>query len=130
MRPDYRGHRLSALIPRIGKTYACGIWPVDWAFGYIARQHIGTVMPSVWGAAHNEAGFSYPGTPYDDIGIVYSSIAEVYEDIANFLATSLSDVSSSQGAASFSAAGAPTNLEHIVTNTSSDGVFQGSSSRS
>jgi hypothetical protein len=130
VRPDYRGRRLSALIPRIGKAYACGRWPMDWAFGFIARKHIGTVMPSIWGAAHDEAGFSYPGTPYDDIGIVYSSIAEVYDDIANFLVNSLSDASSSELAASFSAAGAPTNLEHIVTNTSSDGVFQGSNSRS
>jgi hypothetical protein len=128
VRPDYRGHRLSALIPRIGKTYACGRWPVDWAFGYIARKHIGSVMPSVWGHAHVEAGFSYPGTPYDDIGITYSSIAEVYEDIANFLATGLSDVSSSQPSADVDAA--PAAREHVVTSTSSDGVFQGSNSRS
>jgi hypothetical protein len=130
VRPDYRGHRLSALIPRIGKTYACGRWPVDWAFGYIARRHIGSVMPSVWGHAHVEDGFSFPGTPYDDIGIAYSNIAEVYEDIANFLLTGLSDTSSSQLVADFRTAGAPAAFEHIVTNTSSDGVFQGNNNRS
>lgn len=130
VRPDYRGHRLSALIPRIGKSYACGRWPVDWAFGYIARRHIGSVMPAVWGHAHVEAGFSYPGTPYDDIGIAYSNITEVYEDIANFLITGLSDESSSQLVADFRTMGVPAAFEHNVTSTSSEGVFQGSSSRS
>jgi hypothetical protein len=130
VRPDYRGRQISALSPRISKVIACARWPVDWSFAFVTQKHIDRGMPQVWGSAHVDTGISYPGTPWLDLSIVYTSATEIYEDIANFLNTTLSGVSSPQFFADSGVAAPPAVLEHMVTNTSSDGVFQGSSNRS
>jgi len=130
VRPDYRGHQLSRLTPRIGKAYACGRWPVDWAFGLVSNKHAKQGMPAYWGHPNCGYSISYPGTPWVDLGFAYSSAQDIYEDITNFLATQLSEDSSSRAAADVRAGAEPAGLEHIVTKTSSDGVFHGSKSRS
>jgi hypothetical protein len=129
VRPDYRRQHLSRLIPRIGKAYACARWPIDWSFCYVTRKHVEQGLAASYGQRNVSFSISYPGTPWLDIALAYSTAAEVYEDMTSFLATELSDVPSAQETA---AAGesAPRRFEHIVTNTSSDGVFQGSSSLS
>jgi hypothetical protein len=130
VRPDYRRQHLSRLIPRIGKAYACARWPIDWIFGYVTRKHAEQGMPASYG--HRNVGYSvsYPGTPWLDLAIAYSSADDIYDDMANFLANELSEVSPRQAGAGFSVAAGPTVLEHIVTKTSSDGVFHGNSSLS
>jgi hypothetical protein len=129
VRPDYRRRHLSRLVPRIGKAYACGRWPVDWIFGYVTAQHAKQGMPASYGHRHVSCSVSYPGTPWQDLAIAYSSADEVYDDITSFLGSELSPASPFQAAADpFSVA--PTVREHSVTKTSSEGVFQGSSSLS
>lgn len=130
VRPDHRGRQISALSPRLSKAVSCARWPVDWLFAFVTQKHIDRGMPAVWGSRHVASAISYPGTPWVNLSITYSSASEIYEDIANFLTMRLSDASSFQLAADAVAAEAPTALEHIVTNTSSEGVFQGSNSRS
>lgn len=128
VRPDYRRQHLSRLIPRIGKAYACARWPIDWSFCYVTRKHVEQGLAASYGQRNVSYSISYPGTPWLDIVLAYSTAAEVYDDMANFLAAELSDTSSSQSAAA--GATSPTRFEHIVTKTSSDGVFQGSKSLS
>ena len=129
VRPDYRRQHLSRLIPRIGKAYACARWPIDWSFCYVTRKHVEQGLAASYGQRNVSHSISYPGTPWLDIVLAYSTAAEVYEDMANFLTTELSDESSSQ-ARSGGEAAAPTSFEHIVTKTSSDGVFHGNSNLS
>lgn len=129
VRPDYRRQHLSQLIPRIGKAYACARWPIDWSFCYVTRRHVDQGLAASYGQRNVSYSISYPGTPWLDIVLAYSTAQEVYEDMANFLAAELSDASSSQAATAAGAASS-TRFEHIVTNTSSDGVFHGNKSLS
>ncbi len=135
VRPDYRKLHLSKLIPRIGKAYACGRWPIDWSFCYVTRKHAELGLAASYGQKHFAYGISYPGTPWEDIVLAYSTVSEVYDDMTNFLATELSDTSP-VSPITVSPVNVPANrrlpttLEHIVTRTSSEGVFQGNSSLS
>lgn len=130
VRPDYRGRHLSQLIPRVGKAYACARWPIDWIFGYVTGKHADQKMPASYGHRNVGRSVSYPGTPWLDLAIAYSNADEIYDDIASFLASGLSKVAGPQATAGFAVSDGPTVLEHIVTKTSSDGVFQGSSNLS
>ncbi len=96
VRPDYRRRHLSRLVPRIGKAYACARWPVDWIFGYVTSEHAKWGMPASYGHRHVSHSVTYPGTPWSDLAIAYSSADDVYEDIASFLNSELSDAVSSQ----------------------------------
>ena len=130
VRPDYRRRHLSRLVPRIGKAYACARWPVDWIFGYVTNEHARWGMPASYGHRHVSHSVTYPGTPWSNLAIAYSSADDVYDDIASFLDTELSSAVSSQAGGGFAAAPPPTVREHSVTKTSSDGVFQGSTNLS
>jgi hypothetical protein len=130
VRPDYRRRHLSRLIPRVGKAYACGRWPIDWIFGYVTGKHAAQQMPANYGHRHVGYSVSYPGTPWLDLAIAYSAADDVYEDIARFLDADLSNVTPPQSAAGFTVSLGPAAFEHIVTNTSSEGVFHGNSSLS
>ena len=59
------------------------------------------------------------------MAVAYTSSTDFYADIASFMAAG--GIIEEDD---FDSAELPTGLEHIVTNTSSDGVFQGSISRS
>jgi len=130
VRPDYRRRHLSRLVPRIGKAYACAHWPVDWIFGYVTSEHARIGMPASYGHRNVSHSVTYPGTPWADLAIAYSSADDVYDDIASFLGSELSAAISSQADGDLVAASPPTVLEHNVTKISSEGVFQGSSSLS
>ncbi len=131
--PDYRRQHLSRLIPRIGKAYACGRWPIDWSFCYVTRKHVEQGLAASYGQKNVSHSVSYPGTPWLNIAVAYSTADEVYEDMMSFLASDLSADSAPQPElvlAVPAAPAVPTNFEHMVTKTSSDGVFQGNSSLS
>jgi hypothetical protein len=130
VRPDYRRRHLSQLIPRIGKAYSCARWPLEWFFGYVTGTHADQKMPQSYGHRNVGRSVSYPGTPWLDLAIAYSNADEIYDDIASFLGSGLSNVAGSQATAGVAFSDGPTVFEHIVTNTSSDGVFQGSSNLS
>ena len=130
VRPDYRRHHLSQLIPRVGKVYSCARWPLDWFFGYVTGKHADQKMPQSYGHRNVGRSVSYPGTPWLDLAIAYSNADEIYEDIASFLDSGLSNVATPQSTLGVALSDGPTVFEHIVTKTSSDGVFQGSSSLS
>jgi hypothetical protein len=129
VRPDYRGHKLSQLVPRIGKAYAFGRWPTDWSICYVSRALIDKGVAAGYGQKNFSYSIFYPGSAWGDLEVVlaYTSAEDSYADLENFMDAELSP----------NAGGAMNGLppvgmifEQSVTNTSSDGVFQGSSSRS
>jgi hypothetical protein len=130
VRPDYRRQHLSRLVPRLCKTYACGRWPIDWNFAYITSKHAALGMPASYGHRHVSASISYPGTQWRDLVIVYSSADEIYDEIAAFMASELAGQLPNHSVARDGAEAEPAAFEHMVTKTSSDGVFQGSNSLS
>ena len=73
VRPDYRRQHLSRLIPRIGKAYACARWPIDWSFCYVTRKHVEQGLPASYGQRNVSYSISYPGTPWLDLVLAYST---------------------------------------------------------
>lgn len=122
VRPDYRGKQLSYLTGRTHKAYACARWPIDWSFCYIGIHNVERGLAATWGHKHLSRGIFYPGSPHGEQVVAYSSSAEFYADIAGFMDRG--------GVLEPEDFVAPTGFEHIVTNTSSDGVLHGSISRS
>jgi hypothetical protein len=126
VRPDFRGRHLSHLIPRVGKAYACSRWPLDWAVGYIGRNNVDKGLAKSYGQSNLSYSVFYPGSPHGEQVLSYTAVADVYADLTTFLATEFSRIAP----AITEEPSLDVVLEHIVTNTSSDGVFHGSISRS
>jgi len=128
VRPDLRGQQLSQLLPRIGRACALARWPVDWGIGYVSRVLIEKGVATGYGYRHFSPSVFYPGSPWGELEVVvaYNSIAECYDDLAIFLANELSPAAQDDS----QARSGSTIFEVNVTKTSSDGVFQGSSSLS
>jgi len=126
VRPDFRGRHLSHLIPRVGKAYACSRWPLDWAVGYIGRSNVDKGLANSYGQRNLSYSVFYPGSPHGEQVLSYTAVADVYADLTSFLATEVPRIAPSDTATP----SLDVVLEHIVTNTSSDGVFHGSISRS
>lgn len=126
VRPDYRGRHLSQLIPRVAKAYAFARWPIDWSFCFIAEANLKRGLAASYGHHNLSFKIEYPGSHFGEIALAYTPADETYQEFAAFLETRLSGAE--YGASK--PPEVPTGLEHIVTNTSSDGVFHGSSSRS
>jgi hypothetical protein len=126
VRPDYRGQHLSRLVPRIGKAYAFARWPIDWSFCYITGTNVSRGLAASYGQQHLSWSIFYPGAPYGEIALAYTPADETYVEFAEFLAGELSGADDD----SRDTVGLPAIFEQSVTNTSSEGVFQGSSSRS
>ena len=125
VRPDFRGQHFSHLMPRIAKAYACARWPIEWAIGFISKWNVEKGLANNYGQQNLSYSITYPGSAWGEVVLAYTPVADVYEDLANFVSAKLSraDTVSAATLASIS-------LAHEVTRTSSDGVFQGSSSRS
>jgi len=124
VRPDFRGKHLSHWIPRIGKAIACARWPIAWLFCYISIDHVRKGLAVNYGQKHLSYSVVYPGSPRGEQVLAYTAEHEFYEDIAEVL-ESQSASKSMEGMSSV-----PYRREHIVTNTSPEGVRHGSISLS
>ena len=127
VRPDFRGRRLSELLPRLGRAYAVARWPVDWGISFVAASLVEKGIAAGYGYKHSNYSIAFPGSPWGELEVVLVSlsVAEAYEDFADELIKLRST-----GGISSSASSSGNLLDDKVTNTSSDGVLQGSSSRS
>ena len=126
VRPDYRGKHLSHWIPRIGKALACARWPIEWLFCYIGIDHVRKGLAVNYGQKHLSYSVFYPGSPRGEQVLAYTAVNEFYEDISEFMETGRLP----QSAVTDGTSSVPNRLEHMVTSTSSVGVFQGNISRS
>ena len=126
VRPDVRGKHLSHLMPRIGKAYASSHWPLDWAVGFIGLANVEKGLANSYGQKNLSRSVIFPGSAWGEVAVVYTTIADVYEDLADYLGRRLFVTGDSEFEEEF----ASLSFTQDVTNTSSDGVFQGSSSRS
>ena len=128
IRPDFRGHRLSHLLARLGRAYAMSRWPVEWAIALVAPVLVAKGISAGYGYKHASHSIFYPASPWGDLEVVlaYLSQNDAYEDIAEYLGKEFSG-SMTEG---LSAASAPRPRDVNVTSTSSEGVFHGSSNLS
>ena len=123
VRPDYRKRQLSHILPRVTRAYGLARWPLDWIIGYVTTLLVNKGVAAGYGSKHFGYSVVYPGLPFGELVLAYTSGEEAYDDLAVYLATELSEAAG--GVASFS-----TSLAQEVTKISSDGVRQGNSSRS
>jgi hypothetical protein len=127
VRPDFRGRRLSELLPRLGRAYAVARWPVDWGVSFVAPILVEKGIAAGYGYKRASHSILFPGSPWGDLEVVLVNLsaAEAYEDFADtliklFSNSNVSNLPSLSGNL----------LDDKVTNTSSDGVLHGSSNRS
>ncbi len=123
VRPDFRGKHLSHLVPRLGKAYACGGWPLDWSFCYISRRNVDKGLADSFGQKNLSFSILYPDSPWGEAVIAYTAIEDVYEDFAKFLSNDLLGQDSGP---------APVGMtrEHMVRKISRESVLHGNNSRS
>jgi hypothetical protein len=128
VRPDFRGNRLSQLLPRLGRAYALARWPIDWGISIVAPVLVEKGIAAGYGYKHESRSIIFPGAPSGAIENVLVSVsaAEAYEDFRETLLQEFSGSAVSKARPLPSASG----LDNIDTKTSSEGVFHGSSSRS
>jgi len=126
VRPDVRGKHLSHLMPRIGKAYASSHWPLDWAVGFIGLNNVAKGLANSYGQKNLSRSVVFPGSAWGEVAVVYTSIADVYEDLAGYLERRLFEAEVAGADDEF----ASLSFTQDVTNSSSDGVFHGNSNRS
>lgn len=126
--PDFRGNRLSQLLPRIGRAYALSRWPIDWGISIVAPILVEKGIASGYGYKHNSWSIIFPGAPSGAVENVLVSVraAEAYEDFASILLNGFSI----SGGSNLVEASSTSTLDNIDTRISSEHVFHGSSSRS
>jgi len=128
VRPDYRGKRLSQLLPRIGRAYAAARWPLDWGISIVAPILLQKGVASGYGYKHASHSIIFPDAPTGAVENVLVSVsaAEAYDDFMEILTNGFFE-----SAASNLTAGSSGNvLDNIDTRTSSEEVFHGSNNRS
>jgi hypothetical protein len=128
VRPDFRGRRFSEILPRLGRAYAVARWPVDWGISFVAPILVEKGVAAAYGYKHASYSISFPESPWGDLEVVLVSVSagEAYADFAEKLVMQSAASVTSDSANSLSSS----LFDDKVTNTSSDGVLQGSSNRS
>ena len=128
VRPDLRGNGFSKLLPRLGRAYALARWPLDWGISFVDRDLVEKGVAAGYGYKHVSYAIAFPGSPWGalDLAVVSVSPDEAYQDFTKILATQFS----SSGSFNSLKDSEGSTLEHRLTKVSSEGVFQGSSSRS
>lgn len=128
VRPDFRGKRLSQLLPRIGRAYALARWPIDWGISIVAPVLVEKGVAAGYGYKHESRSIIFPGAPSGAVDNVLVSVSapEAYDDFAKILLNGFS----MSGESNLAAASSLNRFDNIETRISSDEVFQGRSSRS
>ncbi len=128
IRADYRGRQLSRVFPRLGRAYALSRWPIESLFTYVVPGLADNGTAHGYGYRHEARSVFYPGSPWGDIELVLVSLSteEAFDDLATFMGTELSPPTDAGSLPAY----ASTIRDAMVTKTSPEGVFHGSSSRS
>jgi len=128
VRPDFRGKRLSQLLPRLGRAYALARWPIDWGISIVAPLLVEKGVAAGYGYKRESRSIIFPGAPSGAVDNVLVSVsaAAAYEDFAAILRNGFSI------ATLFNSRSLPSSarFDNIETRISSEDVFHGSSSRS
>jgi hypothetical protein len=132
VRPEFRGRQLSRLFPRIGRAYACARWPIEWTISYVAPILVEKGVAAGYGQKNFSRSIFYPASPWGDLEVVvaYTPTTEIYDDLGSFIDSEFLESSESASSEAVLNTHFGSTSFDSVTNTSSVGVFHGSSSRS
>jgi GNAT superfamily N-acetyltransferase len=129
VRPDFRGQRLSQLLPRLGRAYALARWPIDWGITITAPVLVEKGVTAGYGYKHFSRSIIFPDAPTGAVENVLASVSasEAYDDFEDILVAGFLRPPASTSSTIFSSG----NLrDSIDTNVSRDGVRHGRSNLS
>ena len=128
VRPDFRGKRLSQVLPRLGRAYALARWPINWGISIVAPALVDKGVAAGYGYKRESRSIIFPGAPSGAFENVLVSVSAwgAYQDFAAILRNGFSIAEASDPRALRSS----TRFDNIETRISSEEVFHGSSSRS
>ena len=130
MRPDFRGRHLAYLMPRVVKAYSCSRWPIECLFCFVGLENVKRGIAPSYGHQNLSCSIAFPGAPQGEQAVAYTMLGQFYAELANFMANG-GDIEAGDVEGDIDgSATSSTPFEHIVTNTSADGVFHGSISLS
>ena len=124
IRPDFRKLRLTPLISRIGRAYVASRWLLDWSF-ILCQPDVDARVIAAYGFPPADRSILLPGSPWGDLDLAVTAMTrqQAYDDLAGFLAKTLSLEPSSSSSPS-------RKRVESVSSTSPEPVLQGSISLS
>jgi hypothetical protein len=84
--PNYRGHRLAALLPRVSRSYALGRFQTAFTFAFIGAQMAASPLRQMYGYPRLEPGYAFfdNGAPAYAGSLMYMSTRELLQDLDAF----------------------------------------------
>ncbi|NJO34273.1 MAG: hypothetical protein HC869_15205 [Rhodospirillales bacterium] len=94
VRPDYRGHRLAKLLPRISRSYALARWNTEFTVAFIGEKLAQTPLLSMYGYTKVETGFRITNLEGSEMtgALMWMDRDELAADLARYLAEGLAQV--------------------------------------
>lgn len=91
IRPDYRGLKLSHLLPRVARAYAATRWPLDWSFAMVWPDQIEKGICAGYGYTDVTWSIYFPKSPIGEanLALVRMSAPEIYADLERYLSRRL-----------------------------------------
>ena len=88
VRPDYRGQRLSRLLPRLSRAFALAHWNTRFTIALVSEQIAKSSLFEMYGYQKIEPKFSISGLMAQDMvgSLMWMDVDELTDDLARFLA--------------------------------------------
>jgi hypothetical protein len=87
VRPEFRGHKLAALLPRISRAYAHGRWNTRFTFAFIGAKMANSPLLGMYGYNHVEPSYTFfeDGQPVYTGSLMWMDAAGLAADLEDFL---------------------------------------------
>ena len=88
VRPDYRGQRLSRLLPRLSRAFALAHWNTRYTIALVSEKIAGSPLFEMYGYQRIEPSFRISGLMAQDMvgSLMWMDADELADDLARFLA--------------------------------------------
>lgn len=97
--PDYRGHKLAGILPRVSRCYALGRWNTQFTFAFIGEKMASSQLFGLYGYERIEPSYTFfeSGNPVYTGSLMWMTTDELLRDLADFDETSLGPQYSAAG---------------------------------
>ena len=97
--PDYRGHKLAAILPRISRAYALGRYNTDITFCFVSDQIADSPLFSMYGYRRREPRYTIwmDGKPWYQASLLWMDRDELVADMAAFRSGLVSEIDGAVG---------------------------------
>jgi hypothetical protein len=87
VRPDYRGHRLANVLPRVSRAYALSRWNTEFTIAFIGNAT--STLCKLYGYPNIEPGVEFRGLgpSYTAMSLMWMTADQLAEDLETFMGT-------------------------------------------